>query len=149
MTKEVLLTISGLQMIEDGQSEPVELVTAGDYYFRNGKHYILYDEVTEGSSQHTRNVVKIGKERLEVSKKGLTNVHMVFEKDKKNLSAYELPFGSILVGIQANDVEIWEEENRIDVEVRYSLDVNEEVLADCHIKMNIQSRTAGNFRLQQ
>ena len=72
MTKEVLLTISGLQMIEDGQSEPVELVTAGDYYFRNGKHYILYDEVTEGSSQHTRNVVKIGKERLEVSKKGLT-----------------------------------------------------------------------------
>lgn len=121
MTKEVLLTISGLQMIEDGQSEPVELVTAGDYYFQEWKAYILYDEVTEGSSQHTRNVVKIGKERLEVSKKGLTNIHMVFEKDKKNLSAYELPFGSILVGIQANDVEIWEEENRIDVEVRYSL----------------------------
>ena len=48
MTNEVLLTIAGLQLIDGDQEMPVEVVTAGNYYLRNGKHYILYDEVVEG-----------------------------------------------------------------------------------------------------
>ena len=47
MTKEILLSISGLHMLEEEDGN-VEVVTAGDYYNRNGKHYILYDEVVEG-----------------------------------------------------------------------------------------------------
>ena len=42
MTKEVLVTISGLQFAEDRENEEaVEIITAGDYYKRNGKHYIV------------------------------------------------------------------------------------------------------------
>ncbi|HIR97979.1 MAG TPA: DUF1934 domain-containing protein, partial [Candidatus Merdisoma faecalis] len=52
MTKEILLSISGLHFV-DGEDGSVEVVTAGDYYNRGGKHYILYDEVVEGMSGHT------------------------------------------------------------------------------------------------
>ena len=31
------------------------MVTAGDYYNRGGKHYILYDEVTEGMENQGHN----------------------------------------------------------------------------------------------
>ena len=54
MTKEVLLTIKGLQFTtdageeENGSPEPMEVITAGNYYKKNGKHYIMYDEVMEG-----------------------------------------------------------------------------------------------------
>ena len=71
MTKEVLLTIAGLQLLEGEEGLPVEVVTAGNYYHRNGKHYILYDEVVEGCSGHVHNTVKIGEESLEVLKKGI------------------------------------------------------------------------------
>ena len=149
MTNEVLLTIAGLQLIDGDQEMPVEVVTAGDYYLRNGKHYILYDEVVEGCSGHIHNTVKIGEESLEVIKKGISNVHMVFEKNKKNLTCYATPFGNLTVGIMAHRIQIEESDTDIDVQVSYSLDVNDEYLADCSIQMNVKSKDTGDFRLQE
>lgn len=59
MKKEILLSIAGLHMIEEEDGN-VEVVTAGDYYNRNGKHYVVYDEVVEGLSGHISNTIKIG-----------------------------------------------------------------------------------------
>lgn len=149
MTKDVLLTISGLQFAAQGEeeSEPVEVITAGDYYKKNGKHYILYDEVMEGFEGSTRNVIKITDDYLDITKKGVSNVHMIFEKNKKNVSYYYTPFGSILIGIDAKSVNINETDENIDVEVKYNLEVNYEHLADCSITMNIKSKEAGDFSL--
>ena len=47
MTKEVLISISGVQFM-DQEGQDVEMITKGTYYEKNGKHYILYDEVLEG-----------------------------------------------------------------------------------------------------
>lgn len=149
MTKDVLLTISGLQFAaqSDEESEPVEVITAGDYYKKNGKHYILYDEVMEGFEGSTRNVIKLTEDSLDITKKGVSNVHMIFEKNKKNVSYYYTPFGSILVGIDAQSVDIRETEENIDVKVKYNLEVNYEHLADCSITMNIKSKEAKDFTL--
>lgn len=56
MTQDVLLTISGLHDMafadpeENEENEPIEVITPASYYWKNGKHYILYDEVMEGDS---------------------------------------------------------------------------------------------------
>ena len=47
MTKEVLVTVSGLQSM-GGESDQIQVITAGNYYRKNGKHYIVYDEMIEG-----------------------------------------------------------------------------------------------------
>ena len=50
MTQDVLLTISGLHDMvfadpeENEENEPIEVITPASYYWKNGKHYILYDE---------------------------------------------------------------------------------------------------------
>jgi len=148
MTNQVLLTIAGLQYMDEELQEPVEIVTAGDYYNRNGKHYVLYEEAVEGSTEHIRNMIKIGEESLEVTKKGLLNVNMLFEKNKKNIGCYATPFGSMTIGILASDINVKETEENIDVKVQYSLEVNSEHFADCSIQMNIKSKDAGDFTLQ-
>ena len=40
MTKDVLVSIKGMQFmgIEDEPDEPIEIITNGNYYFRNGSH---------------------------------------------------------------------------------------------------------------
>ena len=102
MTKDVLINISGLQMeLDDG--EPVEMMTTGDYYLKNGKHFILYDEI-EDDHQVVKNILKIGPKTVEISKKGGRNSHMVFEKGKENLSYYDTPFGSLLLGVSTSDI---------------------------------------------
>ena len=59
MTKDVIVSISGLQMPAEGEAEPVEVITVGDYYQKNGKHYVLYEEVNEGFEGSTKNIIKM------------------------------------------------------------------------------------------
>ncbi len=148
MTKDVLLTISGMQFAMDDEDEPIEVITAGGYYKKNGKHYVIYDEVTEGLEGVTKNVIKIHKDGMDITKRGAANAHMIFEKNRKSVTYYQTPYGSLLIGIDAKKMQIKETEKNIDVKVEYALEVNYEHLADCAITMNIKSMEAEDFSLQ-
>ena len=148
MTKDVIVSINGLQIArQNEESEPIEVITAGDYYKKNEKHYIIYDEVAEGFEGVTKNVVKLQENCMDITKRGITNVHMVFEKNKKHVTCYETPFGSLMLGINAKNIKITEAENDISVDVDYALELNDTHLADCKIKVAIQSRESGEFRI--
>ena len=58
MTKDVLITISGIQMIDEEDSD-VEMIVRGDYYQKNGKHYILYEEMMEGFTGKVLSLIHI------------------------------------------------------------------------------------------
>lgn len=147
MTKEVILAITGLQLSPDQQSDTVEMIAPGEYYYRNGKHYFLYDEVTEGFDQITKNVIKVAPDYMELTKKGLVNVHMVFEKNKKNVTYYYTPYGSLLIGIDAQKVHVKESEELLNVEVDYGLEMNYEHLANCHIRIEAKPKGTAQFHL--
>ncbi|MFP3153885.1 DUF1934 domain-containing protein [Lachnospiraceae bacterium ZAX-1] len=149
MTKNILVTISGLQFSPepDTSGDAVEVISAGDYYKKNGKHYVMYDEVIEGFEGTTKNIIKVEDDCLDITKRGVSNVHMIFEKNKKNVTYYYTPFGSLLIGIDAKSVVVNETDENIDIKVNYNLEVNYEHLANCSITMNIKSKEAKDFRL--
>lgn len=143
MTKDVIVSISGLQYVtgaDDQEPEPVEVVMAGQYYKKNERHYLIYDEMMEGFENSTRNIMKFNDKKMEVSKKGLINVQMIFEENKKNLSYYQTPFGMVNMGVAATRIKIDEQEDTIDVLVDYALDMNESYVADCTIAMTIRAK---------
>ena len=41
MTKDIILTISGLHATDGEMDDPVEVLSPGQYYFKNGKHYVV------------------------------------------------------------------------------------------------------------
>ena len=145
MTKEVLLTISGLHMDAfsdepDEENVPIEVITPATYYLKNGKHYILYDEVVEGMLGSIKNTIKItGDNKLEMKKSGIANTNMVFEKEKINVTQYDTPYGEMMVGVYTKDMTVDVTEDNIDVAVSYALDVNSEKVADCNIVINIKA----------
>lgn len=144
MEKEVLIALKGLQFAMDEEgAQALETITPAEYYKRNDKHYVVYEEPTEGFTDITKNVIKFGSSQVEVTKRGLVNVHMVFEENKKNMTSYATPFGTILIGIDTDEVQIREEDDRIQVNVAYSLEANYEHMADCRIEMNIRPREEG------
>lgn len=147
MTKEVIITICGLQAGPDADGEPIEMITTGEYYYKNNKHYILYEEVMEGETATNKNRIKIAPGSMELTKSGLVSVHMLFEENQKNVTHYHTPYGTLLMGIDAQKVDIVETENEINVAVDYALELNQEHAADCDIKINIKSKGAGGFKL--
>ena len=145
MTKDVLLSISGLHyetvgIVEEDENEPIQVITPATYYFKNNKHYVIYDEVVEGIPGFIRNKVRIAESgKLEIVKSGLSNTHMVFERDKMNITQYETPYGDLVVGTHTKDMQVDVTDEKIDVHVNYALDVNSEKIADCNIVMNIKA----------
>lgn len=141
MTKDVLISISGLHFDTTDRSaegEPVEIITPASYYLKNGKHYVIYDEVIEGVSGTIKNTVKItGDSMFEIRKSGIANTHMVFERGKMNMTTYDTPFGEMMLGIFTRDIQTRIEEEEIGIHISYSLDVNNDPLADCEIKVKI------------
>ncbi len=148
MTKEVLLTLKGLQYEAGEDNQAIETITPAEYYRKDGNHYIIYDEVSEGLEEAIENRIKFREDYLEVTKKGTVNVHMVFEEKKKNITNYATPYGEIIVGVDTGTVKMTEEEEHIMVQVEYSLDVNYIHMANCKISVDVRARQSSGFSLQ-
>ena len=79
MTKDVLLSISGLHQDVTGieaqgdepGNEPIEVIAPANYYEKNGKHYVLYEEVNEGFEGSTKNIIKMQENCIDITKKGV------------------------------------------------------------------------------
>ncbi|HIZ80887.1 MAG TPA: DUF1934 domain-containing protein [Candidatus Mediterraneibacter pullistercoris] len=154
MTKDVLVSISGkhIDIMEDPTrgyetgDDSIEVVTPANYYCKNGKHYIIYDEVLEGMAGTIRNKIKItGTESIEIMKSGVSSSHMIFEKNKKNQTYYRTPYGQLLIGVNTKNMEVCVDDDRINVRLDYELDVNHEPLADCRIKLDVMSKDDPDF----
>ena len=71
----------------------------------------------------------------------------MFEREKKNVTYYDTPYGSLLIGVEATKIELEELAHDILLKVDYVLEVNYEHVADCAITMKIKSKNAGDFKI--
>ncbi|MDL2295796.1 DUF1934 domain-containing protein [Lachnospiraceae bacterium OttesenSCG-928-E19] len=151
MNKDVIVSISGLQIEAfegEGADEPIEVITPATYFVKDGTHYIFYEEITEDITGVTQNRIKIVEDsRVEIRKTGIVNTEMLFEKGESNLTYYDTPYGQLLLKVYTTDIQVKEDTDLIEVKIKYELDVNHEPLAECDIKMSIQSRKTGMFKV--
>ena len=139
MTQDVLICISGSQFA-NGEPEEIEMMVTGDYYEKNGKRYLIYDEILEDGAGVIKNTIKIMPDTISIIKKGQVSTHMVFEKNKKNLTCYLTPYGQLMIGINTGDIRFQEAEDLLKVDVDYSLDINYERVSDCNISVEGRPR---------
>lgn len=147
MTKDVFISIRGLQNGPQTDEEPLELITVGEYFYKNGKHYLLYEEAVEGETKTIKSRIKITPERVELTKNGVVTVQMCFEEHKKHTTQYHTPYGSLSMGIDTEKLKIEESENEMNISIRYALEMNEEFVADCKIQIKVKSKQMGEFHL--
>ena len=143
MTEEVLVRVTGIQSSpEESQTseEPISIVPSGRFYTENGERYVQYEEIYEEAEMSAVNTVKLHPEVLEVNKSGAINVQMIFQENRKNMSMYGTPFGEIEMGISTTSYTMHETDDRIDLDVKYALEMNGEHAADCELKLEIMAR---------
>ena len=148
MTKEVLVSISGLQFAVNSD-EVIEVITGGQYFSRGGKQYVLYDEMMEEYEGVSKNTIKFTDGIVDITKKGLTNVHMIFEEKKKNMTYYNTPFGNLMIGLYTNRIQIEEKEEDIRIVVDYALDINYEFISDCVITIVVKAKQNAELALSE
>lgn len=150
MTKEVLVSVRGLQFVDsevsqaasDEELDQIETICPGEYYYRNNAHYILYEENMEEVPEPVSNMIKLRDKEFCLWKKGPVNVQMVFSEGKKTMADYHTPFGNILVALDTKKIRTEETQDDINISIEYGLEANYQFIADCNIAIHITSRPA-------
>ena len=123
MTKDVLITMKGVQRM-DGQEDETEILTRGNYYWKNGKHYLLFESQMSESMAPVKMKVKIAPGCLDILMSGEVSTHLVFQENQPHRANYVTPMGTIVIDMEASKVLLEESEDRICLEFDYTLDLN-------------------------
>lgn len=144
MTKDILIALKGIQFEGGGGgTEEMEVFTAGEYFFKNDTHYLLYEETDENGNQ-TSSRIKIKKDVVELTKKGDINVHMIFETGKKNLTNYQTSYGTLAIGLYTDEIRFEEEKDCLHLKINYQLEINFMPMAECEISLEAASKEKGS-----
>ena len=149
MTEEVLIGIKGLHAVKDSPEDDIEVVFPGSCRKLGDTWYLRYTEQVEGFDGEIRSLIKLRSHYMEVSKRGITSTNMVFEEGKKNVTWYETPLGSVMLGIAATSVQVSLQKDLIEAQADYALDVNDQHQADCHISISVTPREGSQIGIVQ
>jgi len=152
MRREVLITLRGLLFTGEGRKESdyIDVITPGEYFFRDGRHYLIYNEMLEGCDVPIRNRMTITPDRVTIRKQGVVATEMDFSPDRVTHTYYGTPYGSLDLSISTRSVDVRAEEDRIQAHIRYHLMMGDDERTDCFVKVLVQPRQEdGGFRLRQ
>lgn len=134
-SKKALVHVTGMQFsqdIVDGE-DVIENVMPGSCQKIGDFYYVKYEEMQEGFTEKTDVLLKAKPGYMEMTKKGLVNVHMIIASDETHQTSYTTPFGNLLFTLRGKNVAVSGDENGIQIRAKYSLDVNYEYLSENEI----------------
>ena len=104
MKKSVVLSIQGRQRYEDQEPEVIELVTEGTMEFTNGGWDISYEESALTGLEGVTTTFRVEPDKVTLTRKGALNSRMVFQQGVPHDSLYQMPFGALLLTVNATSV---------------------------------------------
>ncbi len=137
MTKEVSIIIEGTQI--GVEEEPILITASGTYHMHNDKHYIQYEELSEDGLGRSKNMIKIGAEKIEMTKRGASSSEMSFDLMHTTPVTYQTPYGSLCFQAQTSQFIVEETNHTLEVTMEYSLYSKEEHISDNRTIIRIRS----------
>lgn len=136
MTKEIILTISGIHTNDGETGEPIEIMTPAQYFLKNGKHYILFDEIMEGVEGEIKSTLKFTEDRVELLRSGAATARMIFEENQEHRSVYQTPMGPLSLSLYTDRITAELEGEQMNVEIDYSLMAEGTVISESTLHFN-------------
>lgn len=145
MTKDIILTISGLHDNEGETDAPIETMTPGQYFFKNGKHYVVYDEVLEGLEGSMKSTIKFSEKEVELIRNGAATARMVFQPGKENQIIYQTPMGPLSISLYTEEIHTKIEEEKIYLKIDYSLKTEGTVVSESLVQIEVCPKELKRF----
>lgn len=139
MTKDVLLSIRGLYTEDNEEADSIETLAPGEFYIKEGSYYIFFEEILDDTTGITKSRIKYSEKCFELTRKGELSVHLLFEEGKKTLNTYQMPYGTLVVGLDTKRIEKTETDNEIKIRIDYAMEINYQQISDNTIEVVIKS----------
>lgn len=123
MNRDVIVKVKGIQGSLNAD-EAIEMITVGQYFERNGKTYIKYEDRSLYEDQVTATTIKIAEDQVSILRHGAANTQMIFEKDREHYTPYETPFGLFELIVRTKDIQVIRDDEGLSLQVDYTIDIN-------------------------
>ncbi len=134
-----MIAISGIQ--KEVSEEPVTVLVPGEYYMKNGTHYIRYQQYDENNNSIINNTMKIKGEVVELKKTGSVIARMHFERGKDFVSYYDADGFGMMIQTHTSQVIVKENENSLEIRIYYQLYMNEQYVSSCGVTVTVAERS--------
>lgn len=104
MKQTVVLSIRGRQHYGGQEPETIELTTEGSMEFVNGGWDISYQESALTGLEGVTTTFRVEPGVVTLTRKGALNSQMIFQEGVPHDSLYQMPFGALMLSINAERV---------------------------------------------
>ncbi|SHE97831.1 DUF1934 domain-containing protein [Desulforamulus putei] len=124
MGKDVLVTVKGARRDQDNETEVIELVSPGTYYFKNNTYYIIYKETALTGMENATTTIKAEGNSVTILRNGSVSMRQVFEKGKLHRSVYQTGFSSMEMVVKPWNIEVDLTELGGSIKLEYELELS-------------------------
>ncbi len=138
---KVVVTVIGMQRDASGEENRIEFVTTGTHSFKNGIHYILYEDSEVSGMEGTSNLLKIADAHVTLIRKGAVTQEQRFEIAKKSSSIYTTPYGKLTLTALTHKLDICYGSISGNVDIVYELSVDGRWQSENHLQISVCADT--------
>ena len=113
-----------------GEDYVTETITSAGLSERNGKVYLVYRE-SDPEEGETACIIKAGRNRLDIIRRGRAESHMVLEAGKRTAEMRLTPAGPMLIETETAGYRILKEGKTLRIEAEYELFLEREFISAC------------------
>lgn len=135
-----MISVTGVHSAADAENDNVATVAQGEYFKKENKHYVIYQENVDDTGGICRSRIKFTEERVEMLKKGIVDTNMIFEENQIHTMQYQTPFGNLLFDINTDKIRVEEQDDRIVIHIQYGLENGNKLISRCKVKIEIWER---------
>ena len=139
MEKDVIISIRGAQSFEDLDDDVIELVTSGTLSHTDSGYHLSYQETELTGLGGTTTTFHVEPDsKVTLIRLGEVTSQMVFEEQKKHISAYETPYGAMTVGVATHRVSANLSETGGTLEIDYALEIDHAIAGENCFRIQVR-----------
>ena len=131
MEKNVIISIKGVQRLEDADPDTMELVTEGELS-------LTYLESELTGLEGTLTTFQVEPDRVTLLRVGEFNSQMVFQEGRRHLAMYNTPYGSMTIGVNTRHLQADLTECGGDIEIDYAIEIDHTVAGRNVFQINVR-----------
>lgn len=135
MKRPVMLSLRGRQSYRGQEPDIIELMSEGTMECRDGIWELTYEESELTGLEGVTTTFWVEPGKVILDRKGNLSSRMIFEEGRIHESLYQVPYGAVLVTVEATQVafELTDQGGYIDIAYNISIENMESGVIDYHL----------------
>ena len=139
---DIILFVKGEQSYDGVEPEVTELITEGTMTIDDGGEIVLeYQESEITGMEGTNTKFIVNQDVVELTRTGMVESRMLFERGKRNSSLYETPWGTMMVDVATTQLAHRLNERGGIMEIGFTIAVNHQVTGENRFKIRVREVT--------